>query len=297
LRHNRNGALGHAFFTVEGASMATRLTTTRRRVWLALRLLCVSAVIACTAVLATLLAPAAGAATPGDPSPDARYYVSAVTGIEPATTGLEVVVHGGGETITLTNRTGKTVVVVGYSGEDYLRITGSAVDENANSLTALLNRTRGRGEVPEKFSSKNKLPVRWQRVNTTNTITWQDFRTRWGAEQRPPIVAQQPHSRHQVFAWAIQLKVGNQPALVRGDVTWTGVPGSDRSPLLAIIAGAVLVLALLGLFIALRSRRRRLAASRTISRVQPGPRPGARTSHQVDDRADDRVADSTGARY
>jgi hypothetical protein len=278
--------------------MATRLTTTRRRVWLALRVPCASTVIACTAVLTTLLAPAAGAATPGGgTSPDAKYYVSAVTGIEPATPGLEVVVHGGGESVTLTNRTGKTVVVVGYSGEEYLRITGSAVDENANSLTAVLNRTQGRGEVPEKFSSKNKLPVKWQRVNTSNTMTWQDFRTRWGADQRPPIVAKEPHSRHQVFAWAIQLKVANQPALVRGDVTWTGMPGSDRSPLLAIIAGALLVLALLGLFIALRSRRRRLAASRTISRVRPGPRPGARASQQIDDRADDKAVNSTGARY
>jgi hypothetical protein len=288
--------------------MASRLTTMRRRPGIGrprpnrvLRLLAVATVIAGAAALN---ATAATAAPTGNSNSDAKYYVSRVTAIEPATPGLEVVVHGAGESVTLTNGTGKTVTVVGYSGEDYLRITSSGVQQNSNSMTAALNKTQGKGPLPEKFSSNasKDLPVVWQKVNDTNTFTWNDFRTRWGVDQRPPIVQEHPHSRHQVFAWAIQLKIGKTPALVRGDVTWIGTPVPPRSNLAPIAFAGILVVALLVLLVGLRlrRRRRRLARSRTLTRTQPGPRAGPRASDSIDDRSDDRAdgraVDSTGAR-
>jgi hypothetical protein len=233
-----------------------------------------AATTALTALIALTASAATAASTPGA-GPDAKYYVSSITGIEPAEPGLDVVVHGGGEAVTLTNRTGKQVVVVGYSGEDFLRITGTRVDENTNSLTAVLNQTQGRSELPKKFAAPGKpLPPKWHRISDTNSVTWRDFRTRWSAEQRPPIVAEHPHSRHQVFVWAIQIRVDKQPALVRGAVTWTGTPRIGSSPGGEAIVGLLVLVALLALAIALligqRRRRARLSpAAEAHSQAEP----------------------------
>ena len=71
-----------------------------------------------TAILATWWA-----ATPvmahGPSLPDSSHYRSAITAIQPAVPGLTLAVTKAGESITLTNHTGMTVVVIGYVGEAY----------------------------------------------------------------------------------------------------------------------------------------------------------------------------------
>jgi hypothetical protein len=232
--------------------------------------------------LAVSIAPAASA----DGNRDAQYYRSAVTAVEPAVRGLEVVVHGSGDSVTLTNNTGRAVTVVGYSGEDYLRISSDGVEENTNSLTAALNTDRGR--MPDKLSGQAK-PQRpsWRTLSEGNSFTWSDFRTKWSAEQRPPIVQADPQAQHQVFTWAMQLKVGKQPTLVRGTLTWTGAPRFGTTNLIAIAILTGLVLAGLVLALWLRSRRRRSpAGSHARTRALPEtPAPaGAEPARVVLDR-------------
>jgi len=226
--------------------MATGLRTARHGGSASSRLLGIFALVLGAAVLVTLTVLfAPGTAVAETQNPDAGYYVSTVTAIEPAVPGLEVVAHGGGESITLTNRTGKRVVVLGYSGEEYLRFDTKGTQVNTNSPTAALNADGGRSGVPARLANAKSLPAKWQPVADTSNFTWQDFRPRWSNQQRPPIVQADPHARHQVFAWGIQLKVDRQPALVRGDVTWTGTPRPDRSwPAVVGGGGAVLLLAL-----------------------------------------------------
>lgn len=235
----------------------------------------VAVLIALTVLLAPGTAVAAATA-----NPDAEYYVSAVTAIEPAVPGLEVVVHGGGESITLTNRTGQPVVVLGYSGEDYLRITADGAQVNTNSMTASLNADGGRSAPAPALTGKAKrLAVKWRPVGATNSFTWQDFRPQWSAEQRPPIVTADPHARHQVFAWGIQLKVGAKPALVRGTVTWIGAPRfSGTTPFVAF--GTVLLAALaVAVATGIGLRRRRIR--RRESHVIPAAGPAERTSYST----------------
>jgi hypothetical protein len=231
-----------------------------------LRLFGVTLLVAGLTALAAPIMASAAAAPKAATDPDRPYYVAAVTAIEPAVPGLAVVVHGGGESITLTNRTGSTVRVIGYSGEDYLRITATGVDENSNSLTAVLNSTDGgRAGLPKKFTNLpkgKKLTVKWHQISTTNTVTWHDYRTRWNAGERPPIVREDPHSRHRVFDWAIQLSVNNRPALVRGAVTWTGSPRFSSPALVALVVGG-LVAALAGFVAVITIRRRMHAPSAT----------------------------------
>src|SRR5689334_1593510 len=129
--------------------MATGLRTARHGGSASSRLLGIFALVLGAAVLVTLTVLfAPGTAVAETQNPDAGYYVSTVTAIEPAVPGLEVVAHGGGESITLTNRTGKRVVVLGYSGEEYLRFDTKGTQVNTNSPTAALNADGGRSGIP-----------------------------------------------------------------------------------------------------------------------------------------------------
>ena len=234
--------------------MIMRPTATRAG---AVRLFGVTLLVAGLTALAAPIMASAAAAPKAATDPDKPYYVASVTAIEPPVPGLAVVVHGGGESITMTNHTGDTVLVIGYSGEDYLRLTSTGVDENSNSLTAVLNSGQaGRTGLPKKFTTGQKLPVKWHQVSSTNTVTWHDYRTRWNAGERPPIVREHPHSRHRVFDWAIQLSVNDRPALVRGAVTWTGSPRFSSPALVALVVGGLAVA--LAVFVAVITIRRRL---------------------------------------
>jgi hypothetical protein len=263
---------------LEPAPMGSLL---RKGTLMATRLAVVDRMIGAMLVIgvAVLLVPTAASA---GTDPDAEYYRSVVTAIEPAVPGLEVVVHGGGDSVSLTNRTDRPVTVIGYSGEDYLRITRTGVEENINSLTAALNTDQGRVRLPNKLSSASK-PLRpaWRTVSEANSFTWSDFRTRWSAEQRPPIVQADPQGQHQVFSWAMQLKVGKQPTLVRGTLTWTGAPrfGTTNRVLPAAFAAALLTF--LALWLWRRSLRRRRPAG---SHVRPRTRPAVVTPTGIEPR-------------
>jgi hypothetical protein len=161
----------------------------------------------------------------GDSSPDAQYYKSSVTQIQPAVPGLEVKVRSEDDQLTLTNNTGKTVTVIGLAGEDYLRVGPNGAEENTASLTATINASAaGDKSAMAGAAAAAQQPPKWVKRSSQPTITWRDHRVLWTNEQRPPIVVADPHGEHKVFSWAVNLKVDSQPVLVLGEVTWTGTP-------------------------------------------------------------------------
>jgi hypothetical protein len=118
--------------------------------------------------------------------PDSSYYRSTITAIEPSVPGLVLAVTKAGESITLTNHTGKTVVVIGYAGEDYLRITPAGVEENVASLSSALNGSLIIEGLPQKQEHANQQRPKWRHVSDQPTFTWHDHRIHWMAQQRPP---------------------------------------------------------------------------------------------------------------
>lgn len=221
------------------------------------------------AVLAVLVvgSPAVSTTSGDGPSPDARYYRSTVRSVDPPTPGIEIVVRGGGQSVTLTNRSRKTVVVLGYAGEPYLRISSRGVDENINSLTAAL--TDPADPHPTQLAAGiQPQPQAWRHRTDRPAYTWRDHRVQWTVTQRPPIVAADPRHSHTVFEWAIQMTVDRQPVLVRGTVYWVGVPEVNRTQAVVLVAGgAVLLIALLLMFLlVLRRHRRRSTRQRQSAR-------------------------------
>src|SRR5262249_40775194 len=91
----------------------------------------------------------------------------------------------------------------------------------------------------------------WRHVSTAPTFTWHDHRIHWMTQQRPPVVAADPHHPHRVFDWAMQLTVGGRLTTVRGSLIWVGGPAHGGWVLLFAIglravSGAALLLARVG---------------------------------------------------
>jgi hypothetical protein len=63
-------------------------------------------------------------------------YVSTFSHLEPNVLGLFVNVFGRNNTMRLSNNSGKTVVVLGRSGEPYLRFAPDGVEENEHAVVA-----------------------------------------------------------------------------------------------------------------------------------------------------------------
>jgi hypothetical protein len=236
--------------------------------------------VAAAAAMAGLVVSAgpASAASAPEKSPEAQYYRSSVISVEPATSGLKVTVLANGQSVTLENRSGKEVVVLGYAGEPYLRFTDKGVDENTTALSSQLNAD----QTPQV--QQDKPVVTWTHRTDELRYSWRDFRVQWTTQQRPPIVAQDEHAQHRVFDWALPLTVEGQPALVRGAVDWVGIPRFGTGTFVLVGAGALVVLG--------------AGAAFWFSRRRAGGRRGGPHAHQdVEEREPAMVGASTDDPY
>src|SRR5688572_17371795 len=90
-----------------------------------------------------LLAPAAASHGPAG----GQGYVSTVAGLEPNVLGVQVAVLGGDDRLRLANYSGKTIVVLGYDGEPFLRFAEDGVFENVRSPATYLSRERDPAKI------------------------------------------------------------------------------------------------------------------------------------------------------
>ena len=74
-------------------------------------------------------------------------FRTAVTGVSPSVAGLTAKSVTNGESITVTNRTGKTLIVEGYQHEPYLKITEAGVWQNKVSPATYLNKEQTIGTL------------------------------------------------------------------------------------------------------------------------------------------------------
>jgi hypothetical protein len=211
--------------------------------------------------------PGSAAAPAGASSGDARYYRTSVLAVEPAAPGLTVTVADGGA-VTLENRTGKEVVVLGYAGEPYLQFPGyGMVLRNRSSLTTALVAGRTPGQTS---TGAGKPLIDWEHLSHEARFTWKDVRVQWSSAQRPPVVEQDEHAAHRVLDWALDVTVDGRPTIVRGAVDWTGTPAVSRDELVSWAAvGVALVATVCGLVL-VRLRRRRRPSGRRGTRGDAG---------------------------
>nr|WP_091604351.1 hypothetical protein [Micromonospora mirobrigensis] len=179
------------------------------------------------AVLTATLALAAPAAAHGGDAPAGTDYRTEVTGLTPAPPGLTVHAVEAGARLELVNHTGRDIVVIGYSGEPYLRVGPAGVYENRRSPATYLNQTLAGDTGLSPDADPAATPV-WRRVDDGTAVRWHDQRARWLDDSPPPQATADPTREHRVRDWTVPLLDGTTPVTVRGDLTW--VPPPDPYP-------------------------------------------------------------------
>ncbi|MEV1331092.1 hypothetical protein AB0J20_16110 [Micromonospora costi] len=209
-----------------------------------IRTLLTRAGLVAAGALAATLATAAPAAAHGADAPDGTDYRTTVTGISPAREGLEVRAVEAGARLELTNRSGRTVEVMGYSGEPYLRVGPDGVYENTRSPATYLNRTIA-GDTTLPAEADPAAAPSWRRVADGPSVRWHDQRTLY-RESAPPAAARAaPDREHRVRDWAVPLRDGTEPVEIHGTLDW--VPPPDAYTWWAVSVVGLLAVGALGL--------------------------------------------------
>jgi endo-1,4-beta-xylanase len=189
------------------------------------------------------------------PTADSEYYASTVTAVEPAVPGLDVRIARDGW-VTLSTSGDQPITVIGYAGEEYLRIGPTGAQENTAALTSAINAGSGLDRFPaDATAAAAQRPAHWVKRSDRPSFTWRDYRVQWTNNERPSIVVQDPHGQHEVFSWALPLRSGDAPVQVLGQVRWIGVPWAPTGQTVALVVLA-LVIGLAVWFVWLRRRRR-----------------------------------------
>ncbi|HEY3009994.1 MAG TPA: hypothetical protein VGJ63_18280, partial [Micromonosporaceae bacterium] len=176
-----------------------------------------------TVVAGVLVAPATAASAHGADAPDATAYRTAVTGITPPQPGLTVRAVEAGARLELTNHTGKTVEVLGYSGEPYLEVRPDGTYQNVNSPATYLNATLA-GDTAVPATADPTAPPSWRRVSGATTVRWHDQRTHRLSPGLPPAAAADPSRSHRLRDWAVPLREEARTFEIRGTLDWIPPP-------------------------------------------------------------------------
>jgi hypothetical protein len=179
---------------------------------------------------AAVLVPATPASAHGGDTPDATAYRTRITGFSTPERGLTVRTVEAGARLELTNKTGHSVEVLGYSGEPYLDIRPDGTYQNLNSPTAYADRT------PPPHADPT-APPSWQRISTSTTARWHDQRTHWLGAGPPPQAAADPSRPHRLREWTVPLRVQVRTFEIRGTLDWIPPPRAWLWWLTAALAG------------------------------------------------------------
>jgi hypothetical protein len=185
-----------------------------------------------------LSAPGPAAAHPGTAG---RGYVSTVAGLIPNVLGSSATVIGGDDRLRLSNYSGKTIVILGYEGEPYLRFDDSAVYENIRSPAVYLNRFRFPPPLTPGKADPRAKP-RWRRVGRGLSFDWHDHRIHWAARKPPAIVKRDPGHTHLIFHWRVPGRADGKPFAITGFLGYAPPRGAKQNGTSWAIpvAGAVL---------------------------------------------------------
>jgi hypothetical protein len=185
-------------------------------------------------------------------------YRSEITSVVPDVKGLSVEVLEFADRLVLTNHTGRTVTVYGYSGEPYARVQPNGTSEQNTRSPAVYLNTSFYGNVTVPSSATPAAPPAWVVVDRTGTFEWHDHRIHWMSPVTPPQVKDKG-KRTLIFHWSVPISVGAQKGVVDGQLFW--VPDSSKAPVAAIVALLAIVLLAIGFVVWVRRRRARASGS------------------------------------
>jgi hypothetical protein len=161
----------------------------------------------------------------------ATNYKTTLRQVSPTMPGLRIKVIEAGSRIELSYSGTKTIYVLGYVDEQYLRIDKRGVFQNLNSPATYINKTRN-GVTPPGGVDPRKKP-QWEKVSSGRVARWHDHRIHFMGGINPPAVRNQPDARHVVQDdWQVKVTDGTTTAIAHGSLVW--VPGPSAAPMLLV---------------------------------------------------------------
>jgi hypothetical protein len=174
-------------------------------------------------VAGAFLAPATPAFAHGGDAPESTAYRTSVTGISTPEKGLSVRTIEAGARLELTNHTGHSVEILGYSGEPYLDVRPDGTYQNVNSPASYLNETL-EGDNPAPATADPTAVPSWRRISTATSVRWHDQRTHWLSPGLPPAATTDPSRTHRLREWAVPLREETRTFAITGTLDWVPAP-------------------------------------------------------------------------
>jgi hypothetical protein len=174
-------------------------------------------------------------------------YRSTITAVKPHVPGLKFKVLYGDDQIFLDNRSGKTVIIKGYSGEPYLRFAPSGIFVNIRSPAGYLNQDRyARVQVPKSATATAK--PKWEKLANVHVWAWHDHRIHYMNPIPPPQIKAAPRKPHHVFDWKVPATDNGKKFLIAGSLDYKPPPKNDFPYGLVISLAALVGAGMIGLF-------------------------------------------------
>ena len=153
-------------------------------------------------------------------------YRSTIKKVEPRMPGLRFKILYGDDQVWLDNRSGKTVVVKGYSGEPYLRFAPAGIFVNVRSPSGYLNQDRyARVQVPK--SANAKADPKWEKLAGGDVWAWHDHRIHYMNPIPPPQIKSAPRKPHHVFDWKMPATENGKKFFIAGSLDYKPPPKND----------------------------------------------------------------------
>ncbi|MFI1989943.1 hypothetical protein [Actinoplanes sp. NPDC020271] len=174
-------------------------------------------------VAGAVVAPATPAFAHGGEGANVTSYRTTISGISSPMDGLTIRTVEGGARLELVNDTGRSIEVLGYSGEPYLELRPDGIYQNVSSPATYVNQTLA-GDTPVPTTADVTMPPTWQKVSSGHTIRWHDQRTHWLGTARPPQAVADPDHAHRLRDWAVPLRDQVRVFEIRGTLDYEPPP-------------------------------------------------------------------------
>jgi hypothetical protein len=185
---------------------------------------------------------------------DLVHYDSKIVAITPAVEGLSITTSTGGEYLNLRNAGPHTVIVEGYKGEPYLKLTRDGAWENARSESTYLNKSLFGDALSEDKDLGDPAHPDWKPVASGGSYKYHDHRIHWMGLDRPPVVKDDPGHDHLIASWKVHLLADGMPVTVLGELRWLAIHPTSVWLWVGPLGGMLALFAVLILIV--RQRRR-----------------------------------------
>lgn len=177
----------------------------------------ISAVIAGAVIVP--VATAAPAAAHGIGGYEATNLAAHIVAVQPDSFGFEVrIVEVTGQ-VELSLDGATEVVVLGYEGEPYLRVTPSGVERNRRSPATYLNRS-ARPTEPAPATADPDASPEWELITRDTVARWHDHRAHWMGTGAPPHSDDGKEPGDLVASFSIDVTVDGRAVAIHGELRW-----------------------------------------------------------------------------